>query len=266
MSEKVKERVRELLESGEIKAFLGLSDKYGNTGPHLFFNVGDLNNLVVGDWKRPGDARYSLNKQLINIARRYPDDVFGVFVRGCDERGLRVLYTWNQLNPEKVVAVGIACPQELADYCECSQPFPDEFVDGEKSEARSFDCVARIDDLDLTGRFDLWMKEFSKCIKCYGCRDVCPMCFCNECSLEDDGLIDPGNIPPEMPMFHLTRAVHMVGRCIDCGLCSEACPADIPLRTLYKKVTNIIDDEFTYRPGYAEEKSPLNILGGGSEG
>ena len=92
------------------------------------------------------------------------------------------------------------------------------------------------------------------------------MCFCNECSLEADELIRRGDIPPEIPTFHLTRAVHMAGRCIDCGLCSEACPADIPLRTLYKKVADIIDEQFNYRTGYTVgQKSPLNLLGGAPE-
>jgi len=261
MIEKVRERVRDLLSSGEVKGFLGLSNKYGNTGPHLFCDAEDLDGLVIGDWKGPGDARYTLNKQLIHIARKYPDDVFGVLVRGCDDRGLKVLYTWNQLNPEKVVPVGIACSQELADACECRKPYPDDFVAGEKVEGRAFASVARLDALDVAGRFEAWLKEFSKCIKCYGCRDVCPMCFCKECTLEDDRLVKNGVIPPEIPVFHLTRAVHMVGRCIDCGLCNEVCPADIPLRTLYKKVADIVDEEFQYRPGqelYA--KSPLNIL------
>jgi formate hydrogenlyase subunit 6/NADH:ubiquinone oxidoreductase subunit I len=54
----------------------------------------------------------------------------------------------------------------------------------------------------------------------------------------------------------------MAGRCIDCGLCNEACPADIPLRILYKKVADIIDDEFNYRPGYTlDKKPPLNVIG-----
>jgi len=248
MIENVKKRVRGLLASGDIKGFLGLSNRYGNTGPHLFCDAEDLDHLVVGDWKEPGDARYSLNKQLIHIARKYPDDVFGVLVRGCDERGLKVLYTWNQLNPEKVVPVGIACSQDLAKACECAKPYPDEFVAGEKAEGCPAESVSRLDGLDVAGRFDAWMKEFARCIKCYGCRDVCPMCFCNECTLEDDGLVN--------------TAVHMVGRCIDCGLCNEACPADIPLRTLYKKVADIIDEEFGYRPGQElYEKSPFNILG-----
>ena len=41
----------------------------------------------------------------------------------------------------------------------------------------------------------------------------------------------------------------MAGRCIDCGLCEENCPADIPLRTLYKKANAIVKDLFAYDPG-----------------
>ncbi|EFK96527.1 protein containing 4Fe-4S binding domain, partial [sediment metagenome] len=57
------------------------------------------------------------------------------------------------------------------------------------------------------------------------------------------------------------RAVHMAGRCIDCGLCEQACPADIPLRALYKKVADILATETGYRPGFQpDQKSPLNII------
>jgi Fe-S oxidoreductase len=53
----------------------------------------------------------------------------------------------------------------------------------------------------------------------------------------------------------------MVGRCIDCGLCEEACPADIPIRTLYKKVAEIVSKEFGYKTGFnVDEKSPFNII------
>lgn len=260
MSENLKKTVAELLASGKIKGFLGLCAREGHIGPHLFTTEAELSDLVAGDRNAPGDSRYPLNKLLINIARKYPEDAFGVMVRGCDERGLKTLFTWNQLTPEKIVPVGIACPKELADACECIQPYPEEYVIGEKAEGTAQKSVADIDAMALEDRFSFWMREFTKCIKCYGCRNVCPMCFCNECSVESDDLIHTGHIPPEMPIFHLTRAVHMIGRCIDCGLCEQACPADIPLRTLYKKVADIIDGEFQYRPGYTDRKSPLNVL------
>ncbi len=266
MSEQIRNKVKELLQSGTIKGFLGMIEKNGHIAPHLFCDANDLDNMVIGDLAQPGDTRYPLNKQLIHLARAYPDETFGVLVRGCDQRGLVTLFTWNQLNPEKVVAVGIACPKALAEACECAKPFPDDFVEGEQVEGCASSSVAKVDEFDLLTRFEFWMDEFSKCVKCYGCRDICPMCFCKECSLETDELIRTGDLPPEIPMFHLTRAVHMAGRCIDCGLCNEACPADIPLRTLYKKVADIMDAEFGYRTGYApDEKSPLHLLGGASD-
>jgi len=70
-----------------------------------------------------------------------------------------------------------------------------------------------------------------------------------------------GNLPPEIPIFHLVRAVHMAGRCIDCGLCEEACPADIPLRLLYRKVDEIVQDVFDYKTGTNPDQSPFSVLG-----
>lgn len=262
MNEKIKSTVQELLTSGRIKGFLGLRELHGHVTPFLFTDANDLEGFVVGDRKSPGDTRYPLNKQLITITRSYPQESFGVLIRGCDERGLKTLFSSNQLNPEKVVPVGIACPQELADACECMKPSPDEFVEGDTAQGRPFETVARVEAIALDERFESWLGEFSKCIKCYGCRNICPMCYCTECTLGSHNFIEVGTLPPDNPIFHLTRAMHMAGRCIDCGLCNEACPADIPLRTLYKKMADIIEQEFQYRPGYGDNKKPSpNILG-----
>jgi Fe-S oxidoreductase len=53
----------------------------------------------------------------------------------------------------------------------------------------------------------------------------------------------------------------MGGRCIDCGLCEDACPVDIPLRLLYRKVNGIVSDVFDYKTGTSADQSPFNMLG-----
>lgn len=253
------EKVKQLLEEGTIIGFVGLKKEHGHAAPHLFTkeNMKDLDFLVVGE------ARYPLNKVLLRLARRHTGDRLGVMVRGCDERGLNELFKWNQLSRNRVIPIGVACTPDLAKACECYKPYPTEWVVGEKTEGIA--QSKRLDDnerLNQDERLQYWMQKLNKCIKCYGCRDVCPMCFCKVCSLEDRNFILTGKLPPENPTFHLSRAVHMVGRCIDCGLCEEACPSEIPIRTLYKEVNKIVGDLFDYKTGDdPEKKSPLNLLG-----
>jgi len=55
--------------------------------------------------------------------------------------------------------------------------------------------VASIDKMELDERFKFWEIEFNRCVKCLGCRNICPMCFCNECTLEEANLIDTGEVP-----------------------------------------------------------------------
>ncbi|MDD3471169.1 MAG: 4Fe-4S dicluster domain-containing protein [Syntrophaceae bacterium] len=260
----VKEQVKTLMDSGQISAFLGLKEKQGSVFPFLYKSVQDLDEgFSLGDLEKPGQARYPIAKLLMRIVKSDAETSYGALFRGCDERAWNELLRWNQVNsPQRVFKVGIACPSELAQKHECRKPFPDEYVAGEKVDPVENISVQEVMGKDLGARLEYWMGEFDRCIKCYGCRNVCPVCFCNVCTLEQDSLIKTGDIPPENPMFHLTRAVHMAGRCIDCNLCTEACPSDIPLRILYKRVAEIISDEFGYVTGeIAAGKSPLNILG-----
>lgn len=264
MNEQVKEHVRSLFNEGRIAGFLGLRNKDGVVTPHLYKTADELDDgFSLGDFKGTADSRYPLSRILMAILRADTENMYGVLVRGCDDRAVNELLRWNQgQSPERIVKVGIACPQELADSHECRRPYPEDMVAGEQAAPAAATSVTELDSQDLMKRLGYWIKEFDKCIKCYGCRNVCPVCFCNVCSLEDDNLIRTGDLPPENPMFHLTRAAHMAGRCIDCNLCTEACPANIPLRTLYKKVAGIVQDEFGYTTGEkGDGKSPLNILG-----
>jgi ferredoxin len=265
MLDQVKNHVKGLLEEGKIEGFLGLIDNDGAITPHLFKDPDELEKLSLGAKVNGGPPdRYPMARILMTLLNQYNESVFGVLLRGCDERALNELLKWNQIRDadDRIVKVGFACKQELADKHECKKPFPDQIVAGEKAQGVPYETVKQVMDMGLMDRLGYWREVFDRCVKCYGCRDVCPVCFCNVCTLEEDALIQTGDLPPENPIFHLTRAVHMAGRCIDCNLCTEACPAEIPLRTLYKKVAQIVQEEFDYTTGLAEqEKSPLNLLG-----
>ena len=109
---------------------------------------------------------------------------------------------------------------------------------------------------------DQYMDEFDKCIKCYGCREACPICHCVECTMEMESpeWVTKGELPPG-PMFHLIRLVHIADSCTNCGQCEEVCPAEIPLARIWHKIGIQIQELFNYKPGYdVDQKPPLSII------
>jgi len=109
---------------------------------------------------------------------------------------------------------------------------------------------------------DQYMDMFARCIKCYGCREACPICHCETCTIQSDSpeWMEKGVIPPS-PMFHLIRMVHMADSCTNCGQCEEVCPSEIPLARIWHEINVKMQDEFNYIPGYdVEQKPPLSVI------
>ncbi|RZB33626.1 MAG: hypothetical protein SRB2_03737 [Desulfobacteraceae bacterium Eth-SRB2] len=255
----LRDQVNAWLKEGKVDIFLGYKMVQGHPLPHCFTkeNPDETDELIVGK------ARYSLEKMAANIAAQRPEIKIGLLVRDCNQRALNVLYVWNQLNPDQVETINInCCPSRLKEHGDCSylEPQPSGSYKKQVGIDNNMD-VEVAEEFSQEERFHRWMYEFEKCIKCYGCRNICPVCFCQECSMEHNDLIATGTVPPEVPIFHLVRAVHMAGRCIDCGLCEDACPVDIPLRLLYRKVNQVVSDMFDYKTGMRADQSPFNILG-----
>jgi formate dehydrogenase subunit beta len=98
-------------------------------------------------------------------------------------------------------------------------------------------------------RFKYWLQYFDRCIKCFGCRDVCPICYCQDCYLEPArGLVQSGETPPPM-MFPLVRLAHVADSCVNCGQCQDVCPMEIPLTRLYHMLNRELNAMFDYVPG-----------------
>ena len=105
----------------------------------------------------------------------------------------------------------------------------------EQREGREPETTAqRVALMDEESRKDFWQRELSRCIKCFGCRDVCPVWIYDGAELEDAEWIKPGEIPPAVPLFQIIRAYRIADLCVNCGMCEEACPMDIPLRTIHQ--------------------------------
>ncbi|SMC18874.1 4Fe-4S dicluster domain-containing protein [Desulfacinum hydrothermale DSM 13146] len=255
----MKDIVRTWLESGRIDLFLGYRLVDGHPIPHCF----SKERLEEVEQLTESLARYPLEKIAHQMLQKDPAVRIGLMARDCTQRSVRVLAAWNQIDMDRIRVLTMSCcPSDAKDKAFCSylqepETGPVRKSNGMPSTGDPDDCRV----LPAEERLRRWLYEFQKCIKCYGCRDICPVCFCKDCGLEHEDLMDKGVVPPEVPLFHLIRAVHMAGRCVDCGLCEEACPVGIPLRLLYRKVNGIVTDRFGYRVGQTKDQSPFNVLG-----
>jgi formate dehydrogenase subunit beta len=251
--QKVREIAGRLLLDGEVDGVIGLRSEHGHVGPHLFTTADSLTALVL-------EPRYSLAPICRRVLSGFPQGRVGVVVRGCDERALIEMAKLGQVDIDRLVFIGLACSSELAWQCVCARPFPNRVDVGEKVEGvapMDDGRVQRLLEQDVEGRQGFWQAEFARCIKCYGCRNVCPVCICDECVLEEACWVERGQIPPTLS-FHIIRFYHVVDKCIGCGACEAACPMDIPLSTLHTLFREQFRELFDYEAGLdIGQRSPL---------
>jgi ferredoxin len=126
--------------------------------------------------------------------------------------------------------------------------------------------VGQVEAMSPRERLAFWAQAFDRCIRCYACRQACPACYCadpegpSECVAEQ---LDPAWMSiaidlPQKQFFHVMRAYHLAGRCSGCNACEEACPMDLPLSLLNRKVAKEVETLFGYRAGQdAATRPPL---------
>jgi formate dehydrogenase subunit beta len=120
---------------------------------------------------------------------------------------------------------------------------------------------ATLEEMSHDERFSYWFEQFGHCIKCYGCRDACPICYCTDCILEAErGFVPAGEVPPHA-MFPLVRITHVMDSCVNCGQCQDACTMELPLSRLIFLLSKKIGAIFNYDPGMdATEMPPLRTV------
>lgn len=249
----VREAVQRLLDSGQVSGVLALRASGPASAPHLFRPGDSLADLVL--W-----PKYPLPRTLDMLLEAHPGARFGMVTRGCEERGLVEMAKRNQVDMDRVTMIGLACTVQERDECRCAWPYPTSVDIGEQIEGIADELVARHEALSLEERTEFWREQFARCIKCYGCRTVCPQCFCEVCVLEQDRWVETGTLAPPFPSYHLIRAYHTVSKCVGCMECEVACPADIPLTVLYALLRRDGEEMFQYVPGRSVEDSPPLVV------
>jgi formate dehydrogenase subunit beta len=129
------------------------------------------------------------------------------------------------------------------------------------------------DQLGVNEGFDI-QKVFEKCIGCRGCSKICPVCYCHVCffdsggdehepnyyetALERNGY---GQVLPAPIFYQLVRLFHVSLSCVECGLCADVCPVNIPLWAVAIKTAGAVQESFGYLPGRdLEEELPITAF------
>ena len=50
-------------------------------------------------------------------------------------------------------------------------------------------------------------------------------------------------------LYHLGRAMHLTGRCVECGACENACASGVDIRYLIKATTDFVEELYDYKTG-----------------
>lgn len=236
----------------------------------LAFTPASVNNLVVYLTKAKKDIPKS--------------GKVGIVVKGCDLKALVGLLGESQLKREELYLIGVPCAGVLANTaqpatalttdtiapkcleCDAQLPVGCDFVPPlslppQPAVAAKYAAeIARLEALTPAERWAYWQEQFSKCIKCYACRQVCPFCFCEQCLCDRNKpqMVETTPRPAGNTAWHIVRAMHLAGRCAGCAECERVCPMDIPLNLLNRKMAKELKELFDHEAGFeVQDKGPL---------
>ena len=271
VEQRLRETCRELLSAGTVQVVIGYGSDGGAAPQPVFVTDPDAVDQLVFDQQ----CHHNLTTYLTRAEVRAMSRV-AIVVKGCDERAVLVLEQESQIDRDQVYLIGVACTgtgkpdgtgQPVSPRCRsCDVHLPrhSDAVIGEV-ENLPVEATARYARLEEfmrrspQERFTYWMDEFSRCTRCYACRQVCPLCYCRVCVMDKNRpqTVDTSAHPRGTLAFHITRAFHLAGRCVDCGACARACPAGIDLGLLNASLARAAESEFGFRAGMDADAAPL---------
>ncbi|MDL1959916.1 MAG: 4Fe-4S dicluster domain-containing protein [Deltaproteobacteria bacterium] len=129
----------------------------------------------------------------------------------------------------------------------------------EQIEVDAYKDVKEIEEMDPDKKWEFFTRAIDKCIRCYACRNACPLCYCPTCFVDESKpqWVGKSNDSIDTMTFHILRAYHCAGRCTDCGACERVCPVGIPIRQFTKKLNKDAQELFSWEAGLTLDQRPL---------
>jgi ferredoxin len=141
----------------------------------------------------------------------------------------------------------------------------DELVAEPVQEQQGVDRYADVRSIEAMTPEQRW-KYFedllAPCVRCYACRNACPLCYCPTCFVDESRpqWLGKGQDASDVRAFHFLRAYHCAGRCTDCGSCERSCPVGINMRVFTKKLEKDCLDLFGWEAGLSlDVRPPLDV-------
>jgi ferredoxin len=238
-------------------------------------DASDADRLVWNDRCRHNLATYLVREPCLEVMSE--GGRVGIVAKGCDVRAIVALLQEEQIKRQQVHILGMVCggmpdpasggePLVKCRACEWQVPGVHDDLIGDPSSVRPvegdpLEDIKAIESMTESERWRYWTGELTRCIKCYACRQACPLCYCKECITEKSRpqWIDRSSSLRGNIAYHFIRAIHLAGRCISCGECSRACPMDIPVDMLSRFLSRKVEEGFEYRPGIDPEEDPFFV-------
>lgn len=134
----------------------------------------------------------------------------------------------------------------------------EEVTEQNPEEVDQYAAVREVENMAPEEKWAYFDSLFSECIRCYACRNACPLCYCPTCFVDESKpqWVGKSVDPADVRTFHFLRAYHCAGRCTDCGACVRSCPVGINVRALTKKLEKDCLENFDWKSGLTLDKRP----------